>query len=119
VRLTTRRTPKKSESTTSKEKVGLLKGYLNARHSSTIAALYAKKSSWKHHVVTTSMWCRLFPEVFCVSFVTEVWGCLRTDQIYAKRQQSTWRNIMPFESKAQQKFAYANPEKFGGKKGQL
>lgn len=24
---------------------------------------------------------------------------------------------MPFESKAQQRFAYANPEKFGGKKG--
>lgn len=24
---------------------------------------------------------------------------------------------MPFKSSAQQKFAYANPEKFGGKKG--
>lgn len=24
---------------------------------------------------------------------------------------------MPFESKAQQKYAYANPEKFGGKAG--
>lgn len=24
---------------------------------------------------------------------------------------------MPFESKAQQRFAYANPEKFGGKAG--
>jgi hypothetical protein len=34
-----------------------------------------------------------------------------------RRLQHAQLRLMPFKSKAQQKFAYANPDKFGGKQG--